>query len=128
MRIMYLSVYLLVGSISCNGGSSISDDLGVSDLAMAGEGTDLGSMNDSGSSTSGRIIFQCPGSSGGVCIMNADGSNRQTLVSTGFEPDGNAAGEILYYTVSGTLGTIQKRLANGSITALANGSNPHWVP
>jgi hypothetical protein len=90
-----------------------SDDLATRDLATTG---DL-------ATAMGTLVFQCAGIAGGVCTVNADGSNRQTLLASGRAPERNAAGDILFHDDSYT---VQKRDAAGTVTPLSAGAFPSW--
>ena len=70
------------------------------------------------------IVFQCA-FGGGICTMNADGTNRRSLVATGRSPDRNAAGDILYHDDSYT---VQLRRGDGTTAPLGPGAFARWSP
>jgi hypothetical protein len=71
------------------------------------------------------IVFQCAGLAGGICTMNADGTNRVTVRADGRAPDRNASGEILFHDDSYA---VHLRRASGTDTTLGAGAFARWSP
>jgi hypothetical protein len=73
----------------------------------------------------GRVVFQCDGLMGGICVMDADGTNRKSIAATGRAPRMNSTGDILFHDDTYT---VQKRLSNATVQALGAGTFPTWTP
>jgi hypothetical protein len=72
----------------------------------------------------GSILFQCSGLGGGICAMDADGSNRRQILASGRNPDENAAGDILYHDDTYTL---HERFADGTSRSFGAGAFGRFV-
>lgn len=106
-------------------GPFAADDLargGPADLA--GRAGELG--RDADQSTTPAIVFQCSQATGGICTMNADGSNRQVVLDQGREPDCNRAGEIVFTDPGDSV--IKKIRADKTIVPLGPGAFARWTP
>ena len=69
----------------------------------------------------GRILFQCTGLNGGLCRMNADGSNRETITANARVPD-DAGGTFVFHTDA-----YQVTVRSASSTMpLGSGANATW--
>jgi hypothetical protein len=92
--------------------------------------TSGGSLDDLGDGAfvrpqpDGRLLFQCAGLGGGICRMDADGSNRQTVRATGRVPDADAGGRILFHSDAYR---VIRRDAGGGETDLGDGAFPTWT-
>lgn len=60
--------------------------------------TDLGVGAHARWRPDGGVIFQCEGLGGGVCTMDADGSDRRVVSATGRNPDLDADGRMVWHT------------------------------
>lgn len=72
----------------------------------------------------GRLIFQCDGLVGGLCTMDADGSHREQLRSTGRVPDVDAAGVVLFHSDAYR---IIRREPGGAELELRDGAFAVWT-
>lgn len=108
-------------------GAAIDGDL-PDGVAIDGPPID-GAGIDSPIPTTPKLLFQCHGTNGGICAMNADGSDRATLNGTGFVPHDAGGGAVLFHTAAYrvarwnpdgsvddlTEGAFARRLADGRI-------------
>ncbi|HUQ01646.1 MAG TPA: hypothetical protein VM261_04085 [Kofleriaceae bacterium] len=109
------------GNTGDGGGSSGDGGGGNSD---GGGGNGDGGGGDGGGGGSARILFQCDAFNGGLCTMDADGENRQTVHASGFVPHGLAGGAILSHT---SAYRVSRRSSSGTVADLGDGAfaRPH---
>jgi len=72
----------------------------------------------------GRILFQCSGLGGGLCLMDADGGNRSSLRAQGRVPDVDAGGVILFHSDAYR---VIRREPSGDETDLGDGAFAEWT-
>jgi hypothetical protein len=96
----------------------------VSRRSSSGNVADLGDGAMARPHPDGRILFQCAGLAGGICVMNSDGSNRQTIKATGRVPDIDAGGRILFHSDDYR---VWRRDAGGGETDLGAGAFATWT-
>lgn len=96
----------------------------VSRRSSSGNVADLGDGAMARPHPDGRILFQCAGVGGGICVMNADGSQRNTIKATGRVPDIDANGRILFHSDDYH---VWRRDAGGGETDLGLGAFPTWA-
>lgn len=97
----------------------------VSRRSSGGNVADLGDGAFARPHPDGRILFQCTGLGGGLCVMNADGSNRSTIKATGRVPDIDTTGRILFHSDDYH---VWRRDSGGGETDLGLGAFPTWAP
>lgn len=90
----------------------------------AGTETDLGEGSFARWAPDGRILFQCNGFNGGVCLMNADGTGREALETLGRVPDGGPNG-IVYHSDGYK---VVVRPPDGEEETLSDGAHVRWRP
>ena len=95
----------------------------VSRRSSSGNIADLGDGAMARPHPDGRILFQCSGLNGGICVMNADGGDRQTIKATGRVPDIAADGRILFHSDDYH---VWRRNTGGGETDLGLGAFPTW--
>ena len=100
-----------------------SDDYHVWRRDPGGGENDLGAGAFPRWTGDGRIVFQCTGLDGGLCRMDADGDNRETLSATGRYPDDDGGGRLVFHSESYQVST---RSTSGQITPLGAGANAIW--
>ncbi|MBZ0235581.1 MAG: hypothetical protein K8M05_24840, partial [Deltaproteobacteria bacterium] len=91
--------------------------------SSSGNVADLGDGAFARPHPDGRILFQCAGLGGGLCVMDADGSNRSTVKATGRVPDVDASGRILFHSDDYH---VWRRDADGDETDLGPGAFATW--
>lgn len=96
----------------------------VSRRTSSGNVADLGDGAMARPHPDGRILFQCTGLNGGICVMNADGSQRNTIKATGRVPDIDASGRILFHSDDYH---VWRRDAGGGESDLGLGAFPTWA-
>lgn len=138
-----MRAWMIAAALACGcgggGGDGPAGDAPGSDGAGGdgpdGDGPDVDGPAIDGAGIDGpipslpKLIFQCHGTDGGICAMNADGSDRATLDGTGFVPHDAGGGAVLFHTAAYrvarwnpdgsvddlTEGAFARRLADGRI-------------